>query len=101
MNMVAGCRLPVAARAEATGNWQRATIVQLAPNIRASQNTAAPMIAEAGMVSTQAQTMRPATPQRTADRRRVAPTPTIAPVMACVVDTGIPKCVAVKMAIAA
>ncbi len=48
------------------------------------------------MVSTHAQTIRPATPQRTADRRRVAPTPTIAPVMVCVVLTGTPSAVAVK-----
>ena len=37
------------------------------------------------MVSTQAQTICPATPQRTAESRRVAPTPTIAPVIVCVV----------------
>ena len=36
----------------------------------------------------------PATPQRTAERRRVAPTPTMAPVMACVVLTGTPVWVA-------
>ena len=42
------------------------------------------------MVSTQAHTTRPATPQRTADSRRLAPTPTMAPVMVCVVDTGMP-----------
>jgi hypothetical protein len=41
----------------------------------------------AGMVSTHAHTIWPATPQRTADRRRTAPTPTIAPVIACVVLT--------------
>src|SRR4029453_19393065 len=46
------------------------------------------------MVRSQAQTMRPATPQRTADRRRVAPTPTIAPVMVWVVETGTPRKVA-------
>ncbi len=34
--------------------------------------------------------MRVATPQRTADRRCVVPTPTIAPVIVCVVLTGIP-----------
>ncbi len=34
--------------------------------------------------------MRRATPQRTAESRWVAPTPTIAPVMVCVVLTGIP-----------
>src|SRR5437016_6257017 len=43
-----------------------------------------------GMVSTQAQTTRPATPHRTAERRRVDPTPTMAPVMVWVVETGIP-----------
>src|SRR5687768_10653687 len=43
-----------------------------------------------GIVRTQAHTTRPAMPQRTADRRRVAPTPTIAPVMVCVVETGMP-----------
>src|SRR4029453_1670925 len=43
-----------------------------------------------GMVSTQAHTTRPATPQRTADSRRAAPTPTMAPVMVWVVDTGMP-----------
>src|SRR5216683_1340551 len=52
----------------------------------------APIRAAPGMVITQAQTMRRVTPQRTAVRRRVAPTPTIAPVMVCVVLTGMPKC---------
>ena len=42
------------------------------------------------MVSTHAHTIRRATPQRTADNRCVAPTPTIAPVIVCVVLTGIP-----------
>ena len=42
----------------------------------------------AGIVKTHAQTIWPATPQRTADSRRVAPTPTMAPVIACVVLTG-------------
>ncbi|MCY1212276.1 hypothetical protein D3C87_801290 [compost metagenome] len=46
------------------------------------------------MVRTQAQTMFPATPQRTALARCVAPTPTMAPVMVCVVDTGMPSAVA-------
>ena len=49
------------------------------------------------MVRTHAQTMRPASPQRTAERRCVAPTPTIAPVMVCVVLTGMPKRVAKRM----
>ena len=47
-------------------------------------------MADAGIVTTQAHTMRRATPHRTADSRCVDPTPTIAPVMVCVVLTGIP-----------
>ena len=43
-----------------------------------------------GMVTIQAHTTRDATPHRTADSRRVAPTPTIAPVIVCVVETGMP-----------
>ncbi|SIK92744.1 Uncharacterised protein [Mycobacteroides abscessus subsp. abscessus] len=43
------------------------------------------------MVSTQAQTILPARPQRTALNLRVVPTPTMAPVMVCVVDTGMPR----------
>src|SRR5580658_10560799 len=43
------------------------------------------------MVSTQAQTRLMVTPQRTADIRFVAPTPTIAPVIVCVVLTGMPR----------
>ena len=46
--------------------------------------------AEAGIVMIQAHTMRRATPQRTADKRWTAPTPIIAPVIVCVVLTGIP-----------
>ena len=44
------------------------------------------------MVRIQAHTTRPATPQRTADSRRLAPTPTMPPVIVCVVDTGMPAC---------
>ncbi len=51
----------------------------------------AAMKAEAGIVKIQAQTMLPATPQRTADIFCEAPTPTIAPVMVWVVETGMPK----------
>ena len=47
-----------------------------------------------GMVKTQAQTILPATRHLTADSRVVEPTPAIAPVIVCVVDTGIPKKVA-------
>src|SRR5512140_3772158 len=72
-----------------------------APKNLMIQKVRAPMNPAAGIVSTQAQTIWLAMPQRTADSRRVAPTPTIEPVMAWVVETGIPKCVAVKMAMAA
>src|SRR5258706_90164 len=51
------------------------------------------MNAEHGIVSTHAQTIRPATPQRTADALVTEPTPTIAPVMVCVVETGTPRLV--------
>lgn len=43
------------------------------------------------MVNTQAQTIVPATPQRTALKRLSESIPIIAPVMVCVVLTGIPK----------
>ena len=59
------------------------------------------MAAAPGMVSSQAHTIWPATPHRTADKRRVEPTPTIAPVMAWVVLTGMPRIVASRMADAA
>src|SRR6266576_4250956 len=58
--------------------------------VRTSQNESAAIIPAAGIVRIQAQRMRPATPHLTADSRRVAPTPTIAPVMVCVVETGVP-----------
>ena len=48
------------------------------------------MRAAPGMVKIQAQTTCRATPQRTAESRFTAPTPTIAPVIVCVVLTGIP-----------
>src|SRR5678816_2843175 len=54
------------------------------------QNDTAATKAAAGMVKIQAQTMRPATPHFTADNLRVAPTPTIDPVIVCVVETGVP-----------
>ena len=56
--------------------------------------------AAAGMVQTQAQTMLLATPQRTAEARRMAPTPTMAPVMVWVVETGMPSQVAANRVIA-
>src|SRR3954471_18695579 len=55
------------------------------------------MTAAAGIVRIHAQTIRPAIPQRTADSRFVEPTPTIAPVIVCVVLTGTPSLVARRM----
>ena len=52
-----------------------------------------------GIVNTHAQTILEAKPQRTADMRRDMPTPTIAPVIVCVVETGMPKLVAKNRAI--
>src|SRR6185503_10329789 len=52
------------------------------------------MPADAGSVIAHATTMLRATPQRTAEVRRAAPTPTIAPVIVCVVETGTPRAVA-------
>ena len=59
--------------------------------------TAADTAADAGMVMIHAQTMRPATPHRTARLPRVAPTPTMAPVMVCVVETGMPAAATARM----
>src|SRR5205085_10886910 len=53
-----------------------------------------------GMVKTHAQTIRDAKPQRTAETRLDSPTPIIAPVMVCVVETGMPSPVAINSAIA-
>ena len=52
--------------------------------------TQAETSAEAGIVTTHAHTMRRATPQRTAESRVVVPTPMMAPVIVCVVLTGMP-----------
>ena len=60
--------------------WRKETI----------QKETAATKAAAGIVNIQAQTIRPATPHLTADKRRVAPTPTIEPVIVCVVETGVP-----------
>src|SRR5437867_891276 len=82
-------------------NDQRPYCSYLAPANRRSTNVPAPMLNAAGIVSTQAHMICPATPHRTADHRRVAPTPTIDPVIACVVLTPTPRYVAVNTAIAA
>ena len=60
----------------------------------------APIRPAAGSVITQAITMLLATFQRTAEVLRAAPTPTIDPVMVCVVDTGTPSQVAVNSVMA-
>src|SRR5262245_42204954 len=65
-----------------------------------SAHVSAAMNAEQGMVRIQAQTIRPATPQRTAEAFCTEPTPTIAPVIVWVVDTGMPRWVARKSVIA-
>src|SRR5688572_15947768 len=65
-----------------------------------NQKHAAAMIAAIGMVRIQAHTIRPATAQRTDDRRRAAPTPTMAPVIVCVVLTGTPRDEARRIVIA-
>ena len=57
------------------------------------------MKAEQGMVRSQAHSRSPATPQRTADTDCAVPTPTIEPVMVCVVETGMPSAVARNRAI--
>jgi glycerol-3-phosphate acyltransferase PlsY len=71
------------------------------PASRSSVYATAAIVAAAGIVRIQAHTICPATPQRTADSRLVAPTPTIDPVIACVVLTGTPVFVAISSAIAA
>ena len=65
--------------------------------IAVDREAMAAMSALAGIVMTHAHTMRLASPHRTAERRLVAPTPTIAPVMVWVVDTGMPSRDAAKM----
>ena len=61
----------------------------------------AEIAAEHGIVMIQAQTMLPATPQRTALIRFREPTPMIAPVIVCVVLTGIPSAEAINKLVAA
>jgi hypothetical protein len=57
-------------------------------------------VAAAGMVRTHAHTILPATRHLTADSLVVDPTPAIAPVIVCVVETGIPNIVAPNNVIA-
>src|SRR5947207_14163281 len=67
------------------------TIAATNPIIR---NDKAAKKAAAGMVRIQAHSILPATRHLTADSRVVEPTPAIAPVIVCVVETGIPRNVA-------
>src|SRR6185295_12169446 len=59
------------------------------------------MPAAQGIVNTHAQIMRVVIPHRTAENLFAAPTPTIAPVIVCVVETGIPAKVAPNKLMAA
>src|SRR5437667_5576638 len=69
-------------------------LLTIASISRIIKNEIAANVAAAGIVKTQAQTIRPATRHLTADRRVGDPTPAIAPVIVCVVDTGMPNIVA-------
>ena len=59
-----------------------------------------PTMADIGIVSSHAQNIFVVTPHFTADTPFLAPAPIIAPVITCVVLTGIPKCVAPKRVMA-
>ena len=60
-------------------------------NGRAMYSSNAPKNAEHGIVRSQAHTMLRAIPQRTADILCIDPAPTIAPVIVCVVLSGMPR----------
>jgi hypothetical protein len=74
-----------------------ATMIRPAVPWAASQAAAAPTVAAAGNVIAQATAIRPAGPQRTVVDPRPAPAPYIAPVHTCVVDSGMPRWVEVRM----
>jgi len=59
------------------------------------------MPAAARMVRAHAQMMRVANPRRTAEGRFIEPTPTIAPVIVCVVETGMSAAAELSNVIAA
>jgi hypothetical protein len=65
-----------------------------------NRNIEAPIRADTGIVRIQAQKTLKVTPHFTADAPFRAPAPIIAPVITCVVLTGIPKCVAPNKVIA-
>ena len=65
--------------------------------VAASHEAAAPTTAAAGRVKLQASTIRPAIPQCTDASRRPAPAPKIEPVHTCVVDSGSPRWVEVRI----
>jgi len=60
-----------------------------------------PRMAQAGKVKIQVKTIFLAIPHRTAERRLVAPTPMMAALIQCVVLTGIPRCEATSITVAA
>jgi hypothetical protein len=64
-----------------------------------THHAAVTIAAEQAIVSTPASTMLPATPQRTAVALLTEPTPTIAPVIVGIADTGMPRPVARNSAI--
>src|SRR5262249_26982062 len=70
-------------------------------NIRNSQTLTPAISAEPGIVRIHAQTTRPATPQRTDRILFREPTPTIAPVMVCVVLIGMPLMIVVMASVRA
>src|ERR1019366_5317528 len=94
-------RLPHGAANAAPGPRDTPQIGRYNVTNRSSRRYAtAAIVAAAGIVSTHAHRIRRASPQRTAERRLVAPTPTIAPVIVCVVLTGIPRLDADRMTMA-
>ena len=65
--------------------------------VPATHEAAAPTTAAAGRVKHQASAIRPATPQCTEPTRRPAPAPKIEPVQTCVVDSGSPRWVELRI----
>src|SRR3954464_9845903 len=72
------------------------TITPMVP-VAATQEAAAPTTAADGRVKLQASTIRPAVPQCTDASRWPAPAPKIEPVHTCVVDSGSPRWVEVRI----
>ena len=70
----------------------RSLIITAISHIGTNDRNIAPINPAPGIVRTQAHTIRRVTPQRTAETAAMTPTPAIAPVITCVVLTGIPAC---------